>query len=76
MIGSTLYILRIFIHFVKYIIFSNKLCSAHYTSCETNLPGDTMRDPQSDTPLPLPEYSDDTIDRDDGYFETSKFLKI
>ena len=27
-------------------------------------------------PLPLPEYSDDTTDRDDGYFETSKFLKI
>ena len=45
------------------------MCIVQHTSCGTNLAGDTtMRDPQSDAPSP--EYSDDTRDRADGYFET------
>ena len=45
------------------------LCIVQYTSFETNLSGDTMREHQSDAPSP--EYSDDTTDRADGYFESS-----
>ena len=45
------------------------LCIVQYTSFGTNLSGDTMREPQSDAPSP--EYSDDTTDRADGYFESS-----